>query len=121
MAANIDRRTVARRWALRSAAFLYSLKSRHPCCRSKARVNVTKHCLRRRNACHSFVTNLRPPPKRGRPTDPSPRVATIMKNQDPKTPKRLSKQGAASLAARAAEADKQADTARNIARSAKAR
>jgi hypothetical protein len=44
-----------------------------------------------------------------------------MKSQDSKKPKRLSKQGAAYLAARAAEAEKQADTARNIARLAKAR
>ncbi len=44
-----------------------------------------------------------------------------MKSQDSKKPKRLSKQGAAYLAARAAEAEKQADTARNIARLAKVR
>jgi hypothetical protein len=44
-----------------------------------------------------------------------------MKSQDSKKPNRLSKQGAAYLAARAAEAEKQADTARNIARLAKAR
>ena len=44
-----------------------------------------------------------------------------MKSQDSTKPKRLSKQGAGYLAARAAEAEKQADTARNIARLAKAR
>ncbi len=72
-------------------------------------LNVTIRGLRSKIDCHRIVTNQ----QAGGPT--------TMKSQDAKRPKRFSKQSAASLAARAAEAEKRAETARNLARLLKTR
>ena len=86
----------------------------------KTRVNCNKTVLALQKRVSQFCNKSKPPPSEGG-QQTRYRVATTMKSQDSNKPKRLSKQGAAHLAARASEAEKQADTARNIARLAKTR
>ncbi len=81
--------------------------------------NVTIQGLPSSKRCHSFVTVYHCSRPNGRFVHLNPARSATMKSTNPKTKSGQTREGAAYLAARAAEAEKQAEAARRLARLAK--